>query len=72
MSLDLCDHCKGRGLPKGNHGNPYRGMCPRCQGSGFQNATAADAEHVVRMEAEGYNEEARRAYLKSRMERARA
>lgn len=70
MSLDLCDHCKGRGLPRGNNGNPYIGMCPRCQGSGFQNATAAEAWKMEQMEAQGYSLPFRIAWLKGEDARA--
>lgn len=40
--LKLCDTCNGRGLHYDGYWS-YEGLCPTCAGSGFSNATAAEA-----------------------------
>lgn len=62
MSLKLCNTCNGRGIRQRSH-VVYEGPCPVCEGSGFENATAAQAWEMEKLEAKGYNEESRRRLL---------
>lgn len=64
MSLKLCDTCNGRGIRQRGH-VVYEGPCPTCEGSGFENATAAQAWEVEKMERAGYTESARRGFLEA-------